>query len=322
MRVAGIDCGTNSVRLLIADVPGKGAPLTDIVREMEIVRLGQGVDETGRLDEVALERTFAAIGEYEKKIRAHGVESLRFVATSATRDAVNRDVFVNGVRDILGITPQVLSGDEEARMSFTGAISVLDDAVGPILAVDLGGGSTELVLGDEDGTVISAYSMDVGSVRMRERRLHSNPPTVNELAAARADIQVALDEAERHVDLSATQTLVGLAGTITSITAVALGLEKYQPELIHGTFMEFGEIERVTQWFIDADFDQRAGLGFMHPGRVDVIGAGALVWQEVARRVAWRVQENGGELAGAVTSEHDILDGLALWAATEPQNWG
>lgn len=317
MRVAGIDCGTNSVRLLIADVVD--GELTDVVREMDIVRLGQGVDETGRFDESALERTLKAIDGYAKKIRDNDVESIRFAATSATRDAENRQVFIDGVRERLGVGPQVLSGEEEANTSFAGAISVLKSEQDPILAVDLGGGSTELVLGKEDGTIISAFSMDVGSVRMRERRLHSDPPTADEVEAARRDIQAALDEAEEHVDLSQTRTLVGLAGTITSVTAVALELGTYQPEKIHGTLVPFDKIDEVTQWFVEATSKKRGDLGFMHPGRVDVIGAGALVWQEVARRVRQRTADAGHELAGAVTSEHDILDGLALWAARDPQ---
>lgn len=318
MRVAGIDCGTNSIRLLIADVVD--GVVTDVVREMEIVRLGQGVDRTGRFADEALERTLAAVDMYAAKIAAHNVESIRFAATSATRDAANRQIFIDGVRARLGVEPQVLSGEEEARASFAGAISVLDAAPAPILAVDLGGGSTELVLGEADGTIISAFSMDVGSVRMRERRLHSNPPTAKEIAAARADIRAALDEAERYVDLGAPATLVGLAGTITSVTAVALGLETYDSAAIHGTHVDAAMIESVTQWFVDSSADERAALGFMHPGRVDVIGAGALVWQEVARRVRQRTADAGHEVTGAVTSEHDILDGLALWAAAEPQS--
>lgn len=313
MRTAGIDCGTNSIRLLIADIDDAGQ-LTDVVRRMEIVRLGQGVDATGRFAPEALERTFAAIDSYAADIVKYDVESIRFAATSATRDAANRAVFIDGVQSRLGVTPQVLSGDEEARTSFDGAISVLNGQADPVLAVDLGGGSTELVLGRNDGHVISAWSMDVGSVRMRERRLHTDPPTEAEIIAARADIRAALDEAERYVDLSQVRTLVGLAGTITSVTAVALKLETYQPDRIHGAVLDMQTIDAVTDWFIHAPVAERAALGFMHPGRVDVIGAGALVWQEVARRIA----ERSG-VSGAVTSEHDILDGLARWAARVPQ---
>lgn len=313
MRAAGIDCGTNSIRLLIADIDDAGQ-LTAVVRRMEIVRLGQGVDATGRFAPEALERTFAAIDSYAQELAKHDVESIRFAATSATRDAENREIFIDGVEKRLGITPQVLSGDEEARTSFDGAISVLDGHADPVLAVDLGGGSTELVLGSNDGNVISAWSMDVGSVRMRERRLHSDPPTEAEIAAARVDIQAALDEAEKHVDLSQVKTLVGLAGTITSVTAVALNLETYEPERIHGASLDMRTIDDVTNWFVHAPAAERAALGFMHPGRVDVIGAGALVWQEVVRRIAQR-----SSVTVAVTSEHDILDGLARWAARVPQ---
>lgn len=320
MRVAGIDCGTNSIRLLIADVPGKNGPLDDVVRRMEVVRLGQGVDQTGRFADEALERTFAMIDEYALQIREVGVESLRFAATSATRDAANRQVFIDGVRKRLGVELQVLSGEQEAAASFSGAISVMaDDAPSPLVAVDLGGGSTELVLGTADGEILGSYSMDVGCVRMRERHLHSDAPAADEVARARADVDAALDIAEQHVDLGAARGLIGLAGTVTTLTAYALGLEEYDASAIHGTMLGVAETDDVCEWFIQAPAAERAALGFMHPGRVDVIGAGALVWQQVVRRVALRAREAGHELPGVVTSEHDILDGLALWAAREPQ---
>lgn len=319
MRVAGIDCGTNSARLLIADVPGKDAPLDDAVRRMEVVRLGQGVDKTGQFDPQALTRTFKLIDDYAAQCREHGVESIRFAATSATRDASNRDVFIDGVRERLGVEPQVLSGDEEARASFAGAISALEDSAdSPMLAVDLGGGSTELVLGNSDGHVISAFSMNVGCVRMRERHMRSDPATNAEIAAARADVQAALDEAENYVDLSKTRSLVGLAGSITTITAKALDLGFYDFDAIHGTSLSLAEIDGVCEWFIRATAIERANLGFMHPGRVDVIQAGALVWQQIVRRVAVRTADADAPVTHAITSEHDILDGLALWAAENP----
>ncbi|QRV01961.1 Ppx/GppA family phosphatase [Arcanobacterium phocisimile] len=313
-RVAGIDCGTNSIRLLIADVDENGK-LTDIDRRLEIVRLGQGVDSTGQFDPQALERTLAVVDDYARRIRHHECESVVFAATSATRDAANRDIFIDGVRERLGVDVNVFSGDEEARTSFAGAISALIDPIEPMLAIDLGGGSTELVLGKRDGSVISAFSMDVGSVRMRERRLKSDPPTSEEIALARADIRYALDEAEYHVDLGQARAIVGLAGTVTSVAALALGLETYDSERIHGLSMSIAEIERATDWFINASGAERAAVPFLHPQRADVMGAGALVWQEVVRRIVQRCAEAEHQISAVTISEHDILDGLALKAA-------
>ncbi len=318
MRVAGIDCGTNSIRLLIADADG--GRLSDVVRTMEIVRLGQGVDRTGRFAPDAIARTFAATDKYASLCRRHGVESIRFAATSAARDAENRDVFLDGILERLGVPVQVLSGAQEARTSFAGAASVLAGTVdGPAIAVDLGGGSTELVLGDVSTGVKAAFSMNIGSVRMRERHLRSDPPTEQEVAAAREDIRAALDEAEEHVPLGEARELVGLAGTVTSVTARFLGLDAYDSSRVHGTRMTPEEIEKETDWFLRSPVATIRELGFMHPGRADVIGAGALVWQEVVARVGARMEEAGHRLGSAITSEHDILDGLALWAAREPQ---
>lgn len=318
MRVAGIDCGTNSIRLLIAEADSSG--LRDIVRTMEIVRLGQGVDETGEFTPQALERTLSVVDEYGRLCREHGVESIRFAATSATRDARNRDIFLDGVRARLGVEVQVLSGDEEARTSFAGAASVLGEYTSElVIAVDLGGGSTEIILGDMAGGVRAAFSMDIGSVRVHERHLRSDPPTEREIEGARCDIRAALDEAERHVDFGQAHDVVGLAGTVTSVTAKFLGLDEYDSAAVHGTRMSCGDIVRTCEWFFRSPTADIAGLGYMHPGRVDVIGSGALVWSEVITRLALRMQESGNGFKGAITSEHDILDGLALWARTEPQ---
>lgn len=320
MRVAGIDCGTNSIRLLIADA--EGGRLTDVVRTMEIVRLGQDVDKTGRFAPEAIERTFTMTSEYAQLCREHGVRSIRFAATSATRDASNREEFLAGILERLGVPVQILSGDEEARTSFAGAASVLSGAVAddaPMLAVDLGGGSTELVLGTIDDGVQASFSMDIGSVRMHERHLRADPPTPAQIEAARADIRAALDEAERHVPIGQARELIGLAGTVTSVTAKHLGLEAYDSSRVHGSRMTLAEIEETTNWFLHSPVATIRELGFMHPRRADVIGAGALVWQEVAARVALRMAEAGHPLREAITSEHDILDGLALWAAAEPQ---
>ena len=319
MSVAGIDCGTNSIRLLIAEAAPDGS-LRDLVREMKVVRLGQGVDRAGEFAQEALERAFAAAEEYGEACRAHGVTSIRFAATSAARDARNRDVFVEGVRSRLGVSPQILSGEEEARTSFAGAISGMPPGTeSPLLAVDLGGGSTEIALGTTSGELLGAYSMDVGCVRMHERHLGADVPDSRAVEAARRDVNMALDAAEEHVDLGAAKGLIGLAGSVTTITAKALGLRAYDPERIHGTVLSVEETLATCEWFLSSTRAERETLGFMHPGRVDVIAAGALVWGEVVARAAARVRETGGELAGITTSEHDILDGLAMWAARDPQ---
>ncbi|QDC23943.1 Ppx/GppA family phosphatase [Georgenia yuyongxinii] len=314
-RVAAIDCGTNSIRLLIADVGAGagGAPrLTDVVRRMEIVRLGQGVDRSGRLDPVALARTLDAAREYARVCEQHGVERIRFVATSATRDAENRQDFVDGVRAALGVEPEVVSGAEEAALSFAGAASVLDPSAhpGPYLVVDIGGGSTELVLGQRQPH--AAWSMDVGCVRLTERHLHGDPPTAAEEEAARADVRTMLDAAGAQVPLGAARTLIGLAGSVTTVTAHALDLPAYDPAAIDGATLSVADALASCRALLHATRAERAAMGFMHPGRVDVIGAGALVWSEVVTRVREEVAAQGGALTTVVTSEHDILDGIAL----------
>ncbi|WP_062379771.1 Ppx/GppA phosphatase family protein [Demequina pelophila] len=311
-RVAGIDCGTNSIRLLIADV--RDGALTDVVRTMTVVRLGEGVDRTGEFSAAALERTLAAVDEYAALCRSHGVAAIRFAATSATRDARNRGAFLDGVRARLGVTPEVISGEEEAALSFRGATAVLDRAHdAPFLVVDLGGGSTEVVLGSS--RVEAAHSMDVGCVRMTERHLADDPPTAAQVAAAEADIHAALDEAFRGVPVERTRTLVGLAGTVTTVTAHALALPEYDAARLDGAVLTVDDALAACDSLLRASRRERAALGFMHPGRVDVIGAGALVWRTVIARVRDAVAAAGGELPHVVTSEHDILDGLALSAA-------
>jgi len=313
-RVAGIDCGTNSIRLLVADVDPATGALADVERTMEVVRLGQGVDRTGRLAPEALERALAATRRYAARCAELGVEAIRFVATSATRDAENRREFVDGVRTAIGVEPEVIEGAEEARLSFRGATGVLGSRhPGPLLVVDLGGGSTELVLGTD--APVASYSMDVGCVRMTERHLHSDPPTTSEIAAAAADVRAALDAASAMVPLERTVTLVGLSGTVTTVTAHALGLPRYDPHVIDGTVLPVEVVLAAADDLLHRTHAQRAALGFMHPGRVDVIGAGALVWAEVVRRVQRDVAGAGRLLGPVVTSEHDILDGIALSAA-------
>ena len=314
-RVAAIDCGTNSIRLLVADVDLAAGTLVDLDRRMEVVRLGQGVDRTGRIAPEALERTLDASRRYAAICDDLGVEVVRFVATSASRDAENRDDFVRGVKDALGVEPEVVEGTEEAALSFRGATGVLAGAhPGPFLVVDLGGGSTEVVLGSEAPT--AAFSMDVGCVRMTERHLLGDPPTSEQVAAAVADVRAALDEAGSVVPFGHAVTLVGLAGSVTTVTAHALGLATYDPHAIDGAVLTVADTLAACDDLLSRTREQRAELGFMHSGRVDVIGAGALVWREVVTRVRDEVAAAGGTLDSVVTSEHDILDGIA-WSAAE-----
>lgn len=314
-RVAGIDCGTNSIRLLVADVDLEAGTLTDLDRRMEVVRLGQGVDRTGRIAPEALERTLDASRRYAQRCEELGVERIRFVATSASRDAENRQDFVDGVVAALGVEPEVVTGHEEAELSFRGATGVLAGKhPGPFLVVDLGGGSTELVLGTT--SVVAAHSMDVGCVRMTERHLAGDPPTAAEVAAASADVEAALDAAARDVALGRAATLVGLAGTVTTVTAHALDLDEYDPEAIDGAVLPVDRVLRSCRELLTMRRSRRERLPFMHPGRVDVIGAGALVWSAVVSRVRSEVARSGGNLRTVVTSEHDILDGIA-WSAAE-----
>lgn len=315
MRVAAIDCGTNSIRLLIADVlptDDGGRRLVDVQRIMRVVRLGEGVDVTGMLGAAALERTFAAVDEYAGLIREANVQRIRFVATSATRDAGNRDVFVAGIQSRLGTSPEVVSGDEEAALSFAGAVSVLPVIAGKnVLVVDLGGGSTEFVLGTDDG-VTAALSTNMGCVRFTERYLHNDPPTPEQIQDAEGAIKDKLTEAMAFVPLDKVDQIVGVAGSITTITAHALALASYQSEAIHAAVVPLEELEAAATSLLHMKREDRARLGFMHPGRVDVIGAGALIWRTILRRL---MDLNGARLESVTTSEHDILDGIALGAA-------
>jgi exopolyphosphatase / guanosine-5'-triphosphate,3'-diphosphate pyrophosphatase len=310
-RVAAIDCGTNSIRLLIADIErGNGTTsLTDVVREMRVVRLGEGVDATGELAPAALERTFAATADYAELIREHGAEAVRFVATTASRDARNREVFVDGIRNLLGVEPEVISGDEEAALSFAGASSVLPILDGhQVLVVDLGGGSTEFVLGTAQG-VTAAKSVDVGCVRLTERHLRNDPPTAEQISAAEADVDAAMALAQRDVPLEQATAVVGVAGSITTITAHALRLPEYRPDDIHGAELPLDTVRAAATDLLEMDRSERAGLPYMHPGRVDVIGAGGLVWRRILERLG---ELTGGRITTATASEHDILDGIAL----------
>ncbi|HEY2043921.1 MAG TPA: Ppx/GppA phosphatase family protein [Jatrophihabitans sp.] len=302
MRYAGIDCGTNSIRLLVAE-PGADS-LTDVHREMRVVRLGEGVDRTGRLAAAAIERTRLALVDYASTIAGLDVESIRMVATSASRDAANADEFFAMVQSTLGVTPEVISGTEEAALSFVGAVAGLSGVADPMLVADIGGGSTELVLGSAYHTrVFSSYSMDVGCVRMTERHLRSDPPTSEQITATVADLRVALEQAARHVAVADATTFVGVAGTVTTIAAIALGLRAYDASAIHGSTISYQQVGEVTARLLSMSRSERAALPVMHPGRVDVIGGGALVLQAVMK------------FAGArevLVSEHDILDGIVL----------
>jgi exopolyphosphatase/guanosine-5'-triphosphate,3'-diphosphate pyrophosphatase len=301
-RVAALDCGTNSLRLLVAEV--SGVSLTDVVRRMEIVRLGEGVDRTGRLSDAALRRTFGVLDEYAALIRSLDVERVRMVATSATRDASNREDFLAGVLERLGIEPEVVTGEQEAALSFDGATRELrDSATGwPLLVVDIGGGSTEFVLGDAAGSRASR-SVDVGCVRLTERHLVDDPPTAAQIEATVSDIEAAIDDAASVVAIDQAASLVGLAGSVTTVVALVLGLTEYDASRIHHARVSATEVSAVTRRLLVATRAERAAIPVMHSGRVDVIGAGALVLDTIMRRC--RFHE-------VVASEHDILDGIAF----------
>jgi exopolyphosphatase/guanosine-5'-triphosphate,3'-diphosphate pyrophosphatase len=312
-RVAAIDCGTNSIRLLIADVTARedgSSWLRDVHREMRIVRLGQGVDATGRLAPEALDRTRAALADYARIAARKGVERARMVATSATRDASNRDDFFGMTADVLGMPAEVISGDEEAGLSFAGAVADLDPADGPFLVMDVGGGSTELVFGTWDGgkpDVLAARSVNIGCVRLTERCLHSDPPTAAEVDDAVRVASDVLADAFAAVPLARARTFVGVAGTVTTMSAVHLDLPEYDSDVLHLSRLPMAAITDVTARLVGMTHTERAAIGPMHPGRVDVIGGGALIVRTVAEEVAAR-----SGVAELVVSEHDILDGIAL----------
>lgn len=306
MRVAAIDCGTNTIKLLVGDLEASPDGVEGITRESRMVRLGQGVDATGRLAPEALARTFAAIDEYAAIIERAGVDRIRFCATSATRDAENAAEFTAGVRERLGVVPEVLSGEEEARLAFAGAVRWLaDDLAAPVLVIDIGGGSTELILGDPHGGPSAAHSMDIGSVRLHERRLGDDPATAAQVAACVADIDAALDASP--VDPAGAASVVGIAGTITTIAAGALGLTAYDRSRIDRQVLGVADVHRVVGDLLAMTVAERRALGYIHPGRVDVIDAGALILDRVLRRTTPPVM---------TVAETDILDGIA-WSLVE-----
>lgn len=308
-RLAGIDCGTNSIRLLIADVEGSGR-LRDVHRETRIVRLGQGVDATGEFAAEAIERTRAALADYAALLKTHGVERVRMVATSAARDVANRDDFFAMTADVLGaVLPgavaEVISGAEEAELSFRGAVGELDGGAGRFVVVDLGGGSTEIVVGGE--AVVASYSADIGCVRLTERCLHSDPPTPAEVAAARQVVRERLEVALGVVPVEGARTWVGLAGTMTTLSALAHDLPAYDSAAIHLSRVAGADLLAVCERLIGMTRAERAALPPMHAGRADVIGGGAIVVEELAREL--RARAGIEELT---VSEHDILDGIVL----------
>lgn len=328
-RVAAIDCGTNSIRLLVADInpddsersrvsPGRPdpapSPLTDLTRQMRIVRLGEGVDKTGWLAEAALDRTMIALREYAGLIAAAEPEAVRMVATSATRDAVNSQEFTDRVKEVLGVAPEVISGDEEAWLSFTGAtrelasttLSAAGACPPPYLVTDIGGGSTEFVLGNpagaDDQDEIHSHSIDIGCVRLTERHLHADPPCADEIAATTQDIDTALDQVAAAVPVGQARSLVGLAGSVTTVAGIALGLHSYDSARIHHTRIPAAKVHEIAVGLLAMTRAERAAIPVMHPGRVDVIGAGALVLDRIMTRFGF---------VEVLVSEHDILDGIA-----------
>ena len=297
-RVAAIDCGTNSIRLLIADI--SGGKFKEVLRDMEIVRLGQGVDENKSFHPDAINRTLAAVEKFKNQLAGKGVEKIRFCATSATRDAANRDLFIEGVHQILGVEVEVIPGEEEARLSFNGATKELLQSDAPFLVVDIGGGSTEFVYGNKE--VEFAKSVDIGCVRMSERHLKSQPVEMNQVAQAITDIDKAIAHAAAIVPISKAKTLVAVAGTATTIAAAALELKTYDRYAIHLSRIPAEKVHKVSAAFQAMTKSDISKLGFMHPGRVDVITAGSLVLSRVMAATG---------ATEFVASESDILDGMA-----------
>ncbi len=309
-RVGAVDCGTNSIRLLISDIDDSGR-LADVHREMRIVRLGQGVDATGEFAPEAIARTRVALSAYAELMDSLGVQRVRMVATSAARDVSNRETFFAMTAELLasvvpGAVAEVITGTEEAALSFAGAVGELDSTAGPYVVVDLGGGSTETVIGDTGG-VKASFSADIGCVRLTERCLHSDPPTAGEIAAAREVVQAQLARTFDVVRVEQARTWVGVAGTFTTLAALAHRLDAYDPAAIHLSRVPLGRLSEVTSELIAMPRAQRAALGPMHEGRVDVIGGGSIVVQELARELSSRAG-----ITELVVSEHDILDGIAM----------
>jgi exopolyphosphatase / guanosine-5'-triphosphate,3'-diphosphate pyrophosphatase len=306
--VAAFDCGTNSIRLLIADLDAESGRATELHRDMQIVRLGEGVDRTGRLSDSALQRVFGALEGYLPLLEEHGAAAVRFCATSAARDADNGDAFVAGIRARLGQDPEILDGEEEARLSFLGATGSMQASLPlPHLVVDIGGGSTELILGEQE--VESAQSLDVGSVRLTERHLQADPPTREQIEAVRRDVDEALDTT--RVPLDRARSVIGVAGTVTTVAAGALRLRTYERQLIHHSVIDVASVQSTVAQLLAMSVEERKALGYMHPGRADVIGAGGIILERVLQRTPAR---------SVLVSEHDILDGIAWSLVGQPRS--
>jgi exopolyphosphatase/guanosine-5'-triphosphate,3'-diphosphate pyrophosphatase len=298
-RVAAFDCGTNSLRLLVADMDVEAGTSAELVRELRVVRLGQGVDSTGRIADASLQRVFAAVEEYMAMVHEHDVARIRFCATSAARDAENAEELLTGIRQRTGVDPEILDGDAEARASFAGATRSLPPLPEPLLVVDIGGGSTELILGGAEG-IVAAESLDIGSVRLNERHLAGDPPSQDQVSAAVADIDRALDQCS--VDPALAGSVIGVAGTVTTVAAAVLDLGRYDRSAIHHSELSLEAVHGAVSRLLALDVESRRALPYMHPGRADVIGAGGLILDRVLRRTT---------VGSLLVSEHDILDGIA-----------
>jgi len=300
VKVAAIDCGTNSTRLLIAERSDAGRGFTILDRRMRITRLGQGVNATKMLAPEAIERTLTVLREYREAMDEHGVEKVRIAATSASRDAANREDFFVPAKEIIGVEPELLSGDEEAHLSFHGATAELDPAQGPFLVVDIGGGSTEFIAGTEQPD--AALSVNVGCVRITEQELHHDPPLAEELSIALSIIDAHLDDVDREVPgASEAKTFVGLAGTITTVAAVEIGLAEYDRERIHHFELTRGAAEDVFRTLATEAHDNRLANPGLEEARADVIVGGCCILVSIFRH--WGFES-------CLVSEADILDGL------------
>lgn len=315
VRVGAVDCGTNSIRLLVAEgVPGQPG-LTDVTREMRIIRLGEGVDATGRISSGAISRARTALTDYAATMADLGVQAVRMVATSATRDAANKDEFFDMTAEVLGAhfpgaAAEVISGQTEAQLTFAGGVVDLDPREGPFVVADLGGGSTEVVVGDYDDDnavrILGAQSLDIGCVRITERTLHSDPPTAGEVTEARRVIAEALESAS-ELPLGRAKRFVGVAGTFTTLSAVAQGMATYDPQALHNSVISLEQMREVCGRVVAAPVAERRGLGPMHPGRAGVIGGGALVASALCD-----VMSDRAGITDVTVSEKDILDGIAM----------
>ncbi|MFT8536801.1 Ppx/GppA phosphatase family protein [Bifidobacterium aquikefiri] len=322
VTIAGVDCGTNSIRLMIAEVDEHGLHVVT-PRILRIIRLGQGVDKNRRFADDALQRAYAAVKEFADVLSRHHVDDLRFVATSATRDAANRNDFEDEVESILGVRPEVIPGSEEAALSFLGATATLHSTQDqarpqpPYMVVDLGGGSTELVVGGDGNAVPahnvrSGFSMNIGSVRMSERHLLADPPTEEQIEEATADIDAHIDEAFTHIPAQDVSTIIGVSGTVTTMSAIAMGCQSYDRHAVDGARINFDDAFEADDRILRMSREERGRVGAIHPGRIDVVGGGALIWTRVLTRVASAAATRGRHIDSFLASEHGLLDGIVL----------